>query len=158
MPKFNISRKVPFSVEQVFAISADVGQYRTFLPLVKRSVVRNHEHLPDGRETFEADLTVLYKKLGIEETLTSRVTVDRTAHTVVAVSTEGPVKHLNSEWRILPAEPGHCEINLTVDYQLKSRTLQFVLSGMFDMVVRRMMNAFEDRAYKLYGGSKAASS
>ena len=158
MPKFNVSRKVPYSVDQVFAISADVAQYRTFLPLVSRSVVRSRERLPDGRETFDADLTVIYKKLGIEETLTSRVVVDRSKHTVTAQSSDGPVKHLNSEWRILPAGPGQSEINFTVDYQLKSRTLQFVLSGMFDMVVRKIMSSFEERAHKLYGESTAASS
>jgi coenzyme Q-binding protein COQ10 len=158
MPKFNVTRRVPYSVEQVFAISADVSQYRNFLPLVKRSLVRNRSRLPDGRESFDAELTVIYRKLGIEETLPSRVVVDPAAYTVTATATEGPVKHLNAEWRILPAGEGQSEISLTIDYQLKSRALQFVLSGMFDMVVRRMLTAFEERAHKLYGGAAAATS
>lgn len=158
MPRFNISRKVPYTVEQVFAISANVGQYRAFLPLVKRSVVRNRVQLGDGRETFSADLTVMYKKLGIEETLTSRVTVDPATHTVTSEANEGPVKHLRSVWRIVEAGPGQSEIHFEVDYQLKSRALQFVLSGMFDLIVRRVMSAFEERARLLYGTDKAAAS
>ena len=158
MPKYNVTRKVPFSADQVFAIACDVGQYRTFLPLVKRSVVRNRLRMPDGRETFEAELTVLYKKLGIEESMTSRVTVDAATKTVMAESIDGPVKYLNSEWHIVSSSRAECEISFTVDYQLKSRALQFVLSGMFDMIVRRILTAFEDRARKLYGGARAAIS
>ena len=157
MPKFSVTRKVPYSADQVFAISMDVAQYRQFVPLVRRSVVRDRARMADGRETFEADLVVSYKKLNIEETLTSKVIVDPAQRLVTAQSTEGPVKYLNSEWRIAEAGQGYSEIQLTVDYALKSRALQFVLSGMFDMIVRRVLTAFEERAKFLYG-SKAAIS
>ena len=80
-----------------------------------------------ARETFEGELTVAYDKLRIEEVMTSRVTVDPEALTVTARSNQGPVKHLESEWRIVPTGENRCDITFTVDYQLKSRTLQFVL-------------------------------
>lgn len=151
MPQFSVSRSVPYSAEQVFAIARDVAHYREFLPLVKRSVVRGAAKLADGRESFESEITVAYKKLGIEEVMASRVTVDPAALTVVSQSDEGPVKHLLAEWRIVPTGENRCDINFSVDYQLKSRALQFVLSGMFDMAVRRVMSAFEERARTLYG-------
>lgn len=158
MPKFSVTRRVPFTVDQVFAISADVGNYRQFVPLLKRSIVRNRRTLPDGREAFEADLVVAYRKLSIEETLTSQVVVDKEKRTVTATASEGPVKHLNSEWLITEVGPGQADISFTVDYQLKSRTLQFLLSGMFDMIVRRIMSAFEERAKFLYSGTPSAKS
>jgi ribosome-associated toxin RatA of RatAB toxin-antitoxin module len=77
MPKFNITRRVPFTVEQVFDVASDVENYRHFLPLVRRSVVRNRATLADGREAFDAELSVLYKKLGISETMACKVIVDR---------------------------------------------------------------------------------
>jgi coenzyme Q-binding protein COQ10 len=158
MPKFSVTRKVPFTVDQVFAISSDVAQYRQFLPLVRRSVVRNKSLLPDGREAFEAELTVAYKKLGIEETLHSNVTIDKANRLVLAQSTQGPVKHLDAVWKIIETGPDSCEIEFTVDYALKSRTLQFVLSGMFDMMVRKVLSSFEERARFLYGSSDAKAS
>lgn len=151
MPKFNVSRSVAYSAEQVFAIASDVAHYREFLPLVKRSVVRNVKTLDDGRRTFEGELTVAYKKLSIEEVMTSHVIVDPADFTVTAESSQGPVKRLVSEWRIVPTGDSRCDINFTVDYELKSRTMQFLLSGMFDLAVRRIMTAFEDRARELYG-------
>ncbi|MCX7350052.1 MAG: type II toxin-antitoxin system RatA family toxin [Alphaproteobacteria bacterium] len=151
MPQFSVSRSVPYTAEQVFAITRDVARYKEFLPLVKRSLVRCAKTDEQGREHFEGELTVAYDKLRIEEVMTSRVTVDPPALTVTARSDEGPVKHLVSEWRIVPTGDNRCDINFTVDYALKSKMLQMVLSGMFDMAVRKVMSAFEERARALYG-------
>jgi coenzyme Q-binding protein COQ10 len=155
MPKFNVTREVPYTVDQIFHIASDVANYRTFLPLVKRSVVRNRQVLPDGRETFESELMVAYKKLGIEETMVSQVVVDPAASTVTSNCSNGPIKEMRAVWQVEPAGPGTSVINFTVDYTLKSRSLQFILSGMFDMVVRRIMSAFEMRARQVYGTAAA---
>ena len=151
MPKFNVSRSVPYTAEQVFAIARDVASYKEFLPLVKRSVVRGAKTDAQGIENFEGDLTVAYDKLRIEEVMTSRVTVDPEALTVTARSDQGPVKQLVSEWKIVATGTNRCDITFTVDYTLKSKMLQMVLSGMFDMAVRKVMSAFEERARVLYG-------
>lgn len=151
MPNFSVSRSVPYTADQVFAIARDVARYKEFLPLVKRSIVRGAKADAQGREHFEGELTVAYDKLRIEEVMTSRVTVDPAALTVTARSDQGPVKHLVSEWKIVPTGDNRCDINFTVDYTLKSKMLQMVLSGMFDMAVRKVMSAFEERARVLYG-------
>lgn len=151
MPQFSVTRSVPYTAEQVFAIARDVARYKDFLPLVKRSIVRHAKTHEDGTESFEGELTVSYTKLGIEEVMTSRVVVDPAAMTVTARSDQGPVKHLVSEWKIVGTGENRCDINFTVDYQLKSRMLQMVFSGMFDMAVRKVMSAFEERARTLYG-------
>ncbi len=155
MPKYSISRKVPFSAEQVFAISSDVAHYKKFLPLVRQSRVLSREVLADGREAIETELKFTYNKLGIQETLLSTVTVDKAKLLVLAHSAQGPVKHLDAEWRLTETGPGSCDIQFNVDYALKSKTLQFVLSGMFDLMVRKVMKAFEARAHELYGSAVA---
>ena len=151
MAKFSAMRSVPYSVEQIFGIAGNVTEYPAFLPLVKRSVVTNAVTHPDGKSSFIADLHFSYPKLGISDTLRSRVIVDPAACTVTATSSEGPVKSLVSEWRILTSAKGGSDIQFTVDYTLKSRSLQFLLSGMFDLIVRRIMTSFEEHAKKLYG-------
>lgn len=151
MPQFSVSRSVPYTAEQVFAIARDVARYKEFLPLVKRSIMRGTKTDEQGRDHFEGELTVAYDKLRIEEVMTSRVTVDPALLTVTARSDQGPVKHLVSEWRIVPTGENRCDINFSVDYTLKSKMLQMVLSGMFDMAVRKIMSAFEERARQLYG-------
>ncbi|MFT3986785.1 type II toxin-antitoxin system RatA family toxin [Aestuariivirga sp.] len=156
MSTFKVSRHVPYTVDQIFEVASNVGHYNQFIPLVKKSIITNAQDLPDGRRSFMADLHFAYKKLGISDVLRSHVTVDPATHSVKATSNEGPVKSLVSEWRITPGANGGSDITFMVDYTLKSRSLQFLLSGMFDLAVRKIMNAFEERAKKLYGSPAAA--
>ena len=151
MPYFNVSRNVPYSADLVFAIARDVKNYQEFLPLIKRSAERNRAVLEDGRECFDGELLISYPKLGIQEILASRVTVDAQQLSVRAESSRSPVKRLVAEWKIIARSDVSCDITFLVEYELKSRTLQFVLSGMFDLAVRKVMNAFEQRARLLYG-------
>ena len=73
MPKFSTTHRVDFTPQQIFAVVADVGSYKEFLPLVERSTVRNRKPAVDGNENFGADLLVGYKKMGIQETFSSQV-------------------------------------------------------------------------------------
>jgi coenzyme Q-binding protein COQ10 len=157
MTKFNVSRHVSFSVDQVFAIAADVARYSEFVPLVRKSVISKMKTLDDGRVTFDAALTISYKKLGISEVLMSHVIVDKRDHTVTATSSEGMVTHLATQWKVTPSSLGGSEVSLNVDYTLKSRSLQFLMSGLFDLMVRKVMAAFEERARRVYAGGTGAA-
>ena len=84
---------MPYSAEQIFAIVADVGSYKEFLPLMTQSRVMHRKTLPDGRESFDADLDHrAMTSCGIDETMHSHVIVDRASSTVTAHSADGPVK------------------------------------------------------------------
>jgi coenzyme Q-binding protein COQ10 len=155
MPKYNITRELPFSAKQLLEVALDVGSYKLFVPLVKDSVVVNRKTGPNGLETFDATLRIMYRKLRIDESFKSHVEVDRKNMTVTATSNEGPISNLVSNWKIRDLQGGRSEVNYSVDYTLKSRTLQFLLNGMFDLAMRKIMAAFEKRAAMLYG-SKAA--
>jgi coenzyme Q-binding protein COQ10 len=151
MTSFSVTRHVPYTADQVFAIASDVASYRHFLPLMKRSEVFNAKDNPDGTREFDAELTISYKKLGISETMRSRVVVNDAEKLVVASSRkDGPIDHLDAKWRIRPEVNG-ASINLDINYTMKSRSLQFLMSGMFDLMMRKIMSAFEERAARLYG-------
>ena len=147
----------PTLLNRIFAIVADVGSYKEFLPLVTQSRVMHRKTLPDGRESFDATTTIVHDKLRI------RRNHAQPCH-------RGPGKQHRDgafgRWAGEipgyalgdPAAPnGGSEIEFSVDYALKSRSLQFLLSGMFDLVVRKIMNAFEARADELYGSRSASS-
>lgn len=155
MTKFNVTRHVSFNVDQVFAVASDVTKYHEFVPLVRKSTISNVTTLPDGRVEFDAALTISYKKLGISDVLTSHVVVDEKNRLVTATSSEGMVTHLATEWRLTPGANGGSDVSFNVDYTLRSRSLQFLMSGLFDLMVRKIMSAFEERARKLYGAAAA---
>ena len=151
MPKFSVSRHVGHTADQVYAIAADVSSYRQFLPLLKRSDVFAGTVDEAGIRTFDAELNVAYKKLGIDETMRSHVTCNPSEKWVASTArNSGPIEHLEAKWVITPEGKGS-SIRLDIDYKLKSRSLQFLLSGMLDLMMRKIMTAFEERATKLYG-------
>jgi coenzyme Q-binding protein COQ10 len=150
LPIFSVTRRVDFSAKQIFAVVADVANYKEFLPLVERSTVRNRRHADEGCESFSADLVVAYHKLRIQEEFASQVETSLPKLLVSAVSTGTAVKKLNSTWQITGVTGKTSDITFTVDYEMKSHMLQMLLSGMFDSALRKIMNAFEARAQELY--------
>ena len=150
MPKFSTTHRVDFTPQQIFAVVADVGSYKEFLPLVVRSTVRNRKPAVDGNENFGADLLVGYKKMGIQEIFSSQVQTSFKDMTVNTISTGNAVKKLISSWKIAAVEDGKSEIIFAVDYEMKSPMLQMIMRGMFDPAAQKIMSAFEARAEKLY--------
>jgi len=150
VPKFSTTHRVDFTPQQIFAVVADVGSYKEFLPLVERSTVRNRKPVVDGNEIFGADLLVGYQKMGIQESFSSQVQTSLKDLSVSAVSSGNAVKKLISLWKIAAVEDGKSEITFAVDYEMKNPMQQMIMKGMFDSAARRIMSAFEARAEKLY--------
>ena len=151
LPKYTVTRRVGFSPAQLFAVVADVGSYKEFLPLVERSTVRDRRVLEAGGERFSADLLIGYQRMGIQEVFASDVETHSAEHTVRAVSTGNAVKRLVSSWVITPASKQSSDIAFTVDYEMKSAMLQMVMGTLFSSAAQKIMSAFEARARKLYG-------
>jgi coenzyme Q-binding protein COQ10 len=150
LPKFSVTRRVEFSPEQIYAVVADVASYKEFLPLVERSTVRGRKPTVDGIEKFSADLVVAYHPLRIQEEFSSQVEADANKRLVTTVSSGAAVKKLHGSWQIEGVGSNSSDIHFSVDYEMKSMMLQMLISGMFDSAVRKIMNAFEARAAKLY--------
>ena len=153
MPKFSTTRRVNITVEQAFAIAADVASYKDFLPLLKRSAIRGELKRVGDTEIFDADLQVAFEKLGLRETFTSQVTCNTSDHTVTARSSDGPMKALKAVWKIQTAHDGKTEVSITVDYTMKSMMLQMVTGGLTDFAAQKVLQAFEDRGRALYGNA-----
>ncbi len=151
MPKFSTTRRVNLTVEQAFAIAADVASYKDFLPLLKRSAIRGERKRIGDTEAFDADLQVAFEKLGLRETFTSHVVNNAEDHTVTATSSDGPMKALKAVWKIVGAADGNTDVSITVDYTMKNMMLQMVAGRLTDFAAQKIMQAFEDRGRALYG-------
>jgi coenzyme Q-binding protein COQ10 len=151
MPQFKVTRRVQLKPDQIFAVIADVGSYREFVPLVQRSIVRAREAEPfDGNKKFKADLVVAYHPLRIEEHFASDVETSLREMTVKSISRGSAIKRLASCWSVSRVDDDHSDVTFEVDYELKGFFLQRLFSSMFDYAVRKIMTAFEDRARALY--------
>jgi ribosome-associated toxin RatA of RatAB toxin-antitoxin module len=151
MPKFNMTRKYPYAAAEIFAVASDVASYSAFVPLVRDSKVWKRQTQDDGTRTFKAALTISYKKLNIREVIRADMTVDDKAMTIAGTSADGMLKHLNSLWKVRALAEGGAEVEMDIDYAMKNKMMQVLVSGMFDLAMRRIANALGDRVAAIYG-------
>ncbi|MDP8994415.1 MAG: type II toxin-antitoxin system RatA family toxin [Pseudomonadota bacterium] len=143
MPRHTETRNLPYTLEQLFDLVADVGRYQEFLPWVAATRVRSNSDTE-----MIADLVVGFRAL--KETFTSRVR-KRRPHEIEIDYIEGPLKYLHNSWRFAPDGKGGTEVRFCVDFAFRSRIFEALAGQMFDRALRRMIGAFETRAHQLYG-------
>jgi coenzyme Q-binding protein COQ10 len=71
---------------------------------------------------------------------------------------EGPLKQLSNDWKFRPDGQGGTLVDFCVDFTFRNRMFEAIAGEMFDTALRRMINAFEDRAAVLYGAGAGATS
>jgi coenzyme Q-binding protein COQ10 len=148
MPKFETTRHVRHSPEEMFALVADVERYPEFVPMCERLAVRSRRERA-GVTLIVADMTVGYKALS--ETFTSQVVLRPDLHRIETRNVEGPFRHLENRWVFEQAADGGTDVRFAIEYEFKSRMLGAVMGSMFDRAFRMFAEAFEARADKIYG-------
>jgi coenzyme Q-binding protein COQ10 len=143
MPRHSESRPLPFTPEAMFELVADVGRYQEFLPWVLATRIRS-----DSETEMVADMVAGFKSL--RETFTSRVLKHRPDKIVVDY-VEGPLKFLHNEWRFRPGERTGCIVDFSVEFEFRSRVFESLAGQVFDRALMKMTDAFESRAFALYG-------
>ncbi len=155
MPSFKTSRRVAVPSASAYAVAADVGAYKDFLPLLEHSLIRGGITEIDGVKTFNAEVAVGYAKLNLRETFFSRVVCDANKQTVIATSQEPPFKHMTAIWTIRDAN-GQSDVSISIDYAMRSMFLQFAIAAAMDTAVNKIMTAFEARAKALHNARKTS--
>jgi coenzyme Q-binding protein COQ10 len=148
MPRHSEQRFLPYTSDQLFDLVADVKRYDEFLPWVTAVRVRS-----SSETEMVADLIVGFG--AFRERFTSRVAKERPDRISVDY-VEGPLKFLHNEWRFEPVEGG-TNLGFTVDFAFKNRIFEAVAGQVFDRALRKMTNAFEERANALYGSSSSSA-
>lgn len=147
MQKFETTRRVRHSPDQMFALVADVERYPEFLPLCEALTVRSRRER-DGATLLVADMTVGYK--AIRETFVTQVLLRPDERRIEVRYLEGPFRHLENRWSFLPAPTG-CDVAFYIEYEFRSRVLGALMGSMFDRAFRMFSEAFERRAETIYG-------
>jgi coenzyme Q-binding protein COQ10 len=147
MPKFEATRRVAHTPDEMFALVADIEKYPQFVPLCEALNIRSRKER-DGRSVLIADMSVGYK--AIRETFTTQVLLKPEDKLIDVKYIDGPFKYLSNIWSFEPASDG-CFVRFFIDYEFKSRLLAAVMGTMFDRAFRMFAEAFEKRADAIYG-------
>jgi coenzyme Q-binding protein COQ10 len=152
--RHHVSRILPYSPDQLFALVGDIEAYPDFVPWITAMRTWNARSLGEGVDAVDAEAGVGFSFL--RERFSTRVRRDATNHRIGVNLIAGPFKRLENHWTFFAAGEGATRVEFDIDFQLKSRLLEGLLAANFAHAVDRLMSCFEARAKTLYGGPAEA--
>jgi coenzyme Q-binding protein COQ10 len=143
MPRFSHEQILPYTPDQLFDLAADIESYPEFLPWCKGAKILARE----SEKILIAELVINFK--AFIERYTSRVTLDRAALEITVELVQGPFKHLYNGWKFTSVREG-VRVEFDIDFELRSALLQAVATPAFNKAYQQMIDAFANRAQKIY--------
>jgi coenzyme Q-binding protein COQ10 len=146
MPSASINKKISCSKENLIKMVLDIEKYSEFVPWCINGKI--HSRI-DKENTIEiiADLTI--GKSFFNETYKSFVIFDKKRDSILVTNIDGPLKHLENKWTF-KQDGKNSEINFQIDFELKSKILNLIMIKSFDIGLKKIANAFEERAIYLF--------
>ena len=150
MPSASIKKTIPCSKENIIKMVLDIEKYPEFVPWCLGGKVYT---VIDKGNTIEitADLTI--GKSFFRETYKSFVIYDKSNDLINVTNIEGPLKHLENKW-IFRQTGDSSEVDFHVDFELKNKFLNVLMSKSFDIGLKKIADAFEERAIELFKSSQ----
>ena len=143
MTHINKSALVPYSAEQMYALVDNIPAYSEFLPWCQSA-----EELQRSETEVEGSLFIAHS--GLKKSFTTRNALDK-PNSITMQLVEGPFKHLKGVWQFQPLGDEGCKITLDMDFEFSNRILSMTVGPVFNEMVNRLVDAFIERAPKVYG-------
>jgi coenzyme Q-binding protein COQ10 len=135
--------RLKYTPMQLFDLVADVGRYPEFMSWV---VDARMQRRPD--QTFLVDMTIAAGPLRRRFTTTGML---HRPHRIDVISKDPIFDQFVQCWTFEPGTQGETNVECHIDFRLRSRLLQVLMSAAFPGQVAAAMSAFRDRAHRLYG-------
>jgi len=134
-----------YSPHEMYELVTAVADYPKFLPWCERAEV-----LEAAPEAMTARLHLGYA--GVRHAFTTRNQHEADRAVLVGL-VDGPFSLLDGHWKFLPLgnENKACKIEFELRYAFANRTLEAVVSPVFDRVANTLVDSFVKRAVQVYG-------
>ena len=147
--RHHVSKHLPYTPEQLYALVGDVMAYPDFVPWINSMRTWNPRTLGEGVEAVDAEAGVGFSFL--KERFSTRVRRDDPNKQIDVSLLSGPFKRLANRWQFVDDGDEGTRVEFDIDFQFKSRLLEALLAANFGHAVDRLMECFEERARALYG-------
>ena len=149
-----MTKRLPFSPDQLFELVGGVEAYPQFVPWITGMRTWNARPLAPGVDSLDAEARVGFSFL--KERFSTRVTRDAGKRQIDVDLLAGPFRRLENRWRFEDDGAGGTRVVFDIDFQFRSRLLDALLAANFSHAMERLMGCFEARAARLYGAPAAA--
>ena len=146
MPKASVKRLIECNKEQLINLVLDIEKYPTFIPYCLDAKVYEKKEQGD-LILIVADLTI--GKDPFKDTYKSDVRYNKKESSIHVTNIDGPLKHLDNKWHFTQ-ENNATEISFDVDFELKNKFLNIVMTKSFQYGFDKIADAFQERANKLF--------
>ena len=124
----------------------DIEKYPEFVPWCLEGKI--HEKIDKGDVIeIKADLTI--GKSFFRDTYKSFVIYNKSEDSIHVTNINGPLKHLENNWFFKKID-NNSEVNFHVNFELKNKVLNVLMSKSFDIGLKKIADAFEKRAVELF--------
>ncbi len=143
MTEIHRSAIVPYSVQAMFDLVADIASYPQFLPWCggARIVSANDDEVV-------AAIDIAYG--GINRTFTTRNLLQRGKIMEMRLI-EGPFSSLQGCWLFTPLGEDASKISLDLDFTVANRIVGLALTPVFSAIANQLVDRFHQRAADMYG-------
>ena len=146
MPRASVKRLIKCDKKQLIDLVLDIEKYPIFVPYCIDAKV--HEKNDKGDFIYIiADLTI--GKGPFKDTYKSDVKFDKKNNSIHVTNIDGPLKHLDNEWTFEGHKEG-TEINFYVDFEIKNKFLNILMTTSFQYGLDKIADAFQKRANQLF--------
>ena len=148
MPRASVKRLIECKKNQLIDLVLDIEKYPTFVPYCIGAKV--YEKNDTGNFiNIIADLTI--GKAPFKDTYKSDVKFDKKNNSIYVTNINGPLKHLDNKWTFNDYKEG-TEINFDVDFEIKNKFLNILMTTSFQYGLDKIADAFQKRANQLFKG------
>ncbi len=146
MPKASVKRLIDNRKDKLIDFVLDIEKYPEFIPFCDNSKV--YEKIDNG-DTINiiADLTI--GKGPFKDTFKSDVKLNKKNDSIYVTNLDGPLKHLENKWHF-KEENNITEVSFDVDFELKNKFLNIVMTKSFQFGLDKIADAFQKRAEELF--------
>ena len=146
MSKASVKRFIECSKEQLIDLVLDIEKYPIFVPFCLDAKV--HERIEKGDLLLiVADLTI--GKGPFKDIYKSDVKFNKKEDSIYVTNLDGPLKYLENTWEF-KEENKITEVSFEVDFELKNRFLNIVVTKSFQLGLDKIADAFQKRAEDLF--------
>ena len=146
MPKASVKRSIECTKEQLINLVLDIEKYPIFVPFCLDAKIHEKKELGDIL-LIVADLTI--GKEPFKDTYKSDVKFNKKEDSIYVTNLDGPLKYLENKWQF-KEENKITEVSFEVDFELKNRFLNIVMTKSFQFGLDKIADAFQKRAEELF--------